>query len=332
MQTRYFKKTAIAVALIAGMTAVGTAQADSLAQSVLSLTNFQFLKGTTTTSPELSLGDLTPGTFIQDSTSLSAGLNGGSNSNTPSPTFGGVPLGYNQVCFPAACPAGLNAGNPSSFSPITAGPVPTTGALSASNLTGAPVNGIPGVPGGGATAQTAALAEYKGTGTGKSASELDLATIFSFTLASATAVTIDFNVALNEFMWVNNALPSSAQTGSGWNITITTGSGPTLATVFSWAPDGKLGTGITGGTESADGCNLQTSFTQFGAGQQSGGTCSGRETATTNVLGAGIAYTLTLTHTTSASVVSVPEPESVLLMGLGVAGLALARRRKVAKA
>lgn len=170
----------------------------------------------------------------------------------------------------------------------------------------------------------------------------------TFVVGSPTA-TLAFNFLANPFMQVflNNdvGLGSSSTANLVVTFSITNALG---ATVFNWAPDGTVGSGISGGTESADAANLNTNLsTNFltrgnlftydptGCGAPTGtgiGTaCGGTFTALTNALAAG-SYTLTLNAVESVDLVkvaAVPEPGTLALLGLGLAGLCYASRRKI---
>jgi len=169
-----------------------------------------------------------------------------------------------------------------------------------------------------------------------------------FVVGSPTA-NLAFNFLANPFMQVflNNdvALGSSSTANLVVTFSITDATG---ATVFNWAPDGAIGSGISGGTESADAANLNTNLsTNFltrgslftydptGCGAPTGtgiGTaCGGTFSALTNALAAG-SYTLTLNAVESVDLVkvaAVPEPGTLALLGLGLAGLCYASRRKI---
>ncbi|PHV27834.1 PEP-CTERM sorting domain-containing protein [Janthinobacterium sp. BJB426] len=118
--------------------------------------------------------------------------------------------------------------------------------------------------------------------------------------------------------------------------------------VFNWAPDGKLGSGILGGTELADAANLNTGYAQTpltsgsvftydpsGCGAPTGTgigtTCGGQYGAVTDHLVAGN-YTLVLNLLNSSELVYVPTttpmplPGTLPLLAAGLGMLALARR------
>jgi hypothetical protein len=105
--------------------------------------------------------------------------------------------------------------------------------------------------------------------------------------------------------------------------------------VFSWTPDGSLGTGIVGWTESADAENLNLTLAAFAgqtlthSGPYAAGTF-GHYAATTNALAAG-SYNVTFTMSEATDVRlfagAVPEPSTWAMMLLGFAGLGFAFRQ-----
>ena len=168
-----------------------------------------------------------------------------------------------------------------------------------------------------------------------------------FIVGSPTA-TLSFDFLASPFMQVflqsTVGQLSTATANLVVTFTITDAAG---LTVFNWAPDGVLGS-IFGGTENADGANLNTSLaTNFltrgnlftydpsGCGTPTGtgvGTaCGSNFSSVSNALTAGN-YTLTLNAVESVDLVkqaATPEPGTLALLGLGLAGLGYARRRKV---
>ncbi len=118
------------------------------------------------------------------------------------------------------------------------------------------------------------------------------------------------------------------------------------AAVFSWAPDGALGSGIHGGAEWADDFNLNLNLGAAGApggalaydpaacgeptGSGIGRACGGRFTAVSDNLAAGN-YLLVLDVASSVDVIqpaAIATPGTLALLGLGLAGLAIGERRR----
>lgn len=122
-----------------------------------------------------------------------------------------------------------------------------------------------------------------------------------------------------------NALPYMQVVGTGnafstMSITIfgTQGQGQ----VFNWTPDGVLGSGISGGAETADSLNLN-----FGIASGTYNPTVGSFAAQTNALAAG---TYSINISMANQVTAVPEADTwaMLATGLGLVGFAVRRRKQ----
>lgn len=322
------KNLLAAAALIAmGATVAGTAQADALAQSTLTVSNFQIFTG----GVALDRADFSTLTLV-DSTTLSANLNGGNSGGPVVPaSFDGSGLPTQIVCAPGgSCP-----------SPLTLATIPaiTTGSTAGSFLTGAPITGMIGASGpipSPATAGTGALSEVLGFGLAGAQSGLTLSSLLSFTLAHAVndlSLSFDANLILNA--WASALSFNSATAGVA--LTFTLVDQVTNTELFRWAPSGTT-TGVTNGTvtSTGGGCNLNASVTSNSPpGGTNTGSCTGSFAANIGVsLLAGHAYSFGITQQSNTNVLStnpIPEPSGLALASLALLSLGVAGRRRKSK-
>lgn len=337
---RIGKAAALTVAIAAGLGFVSAANANIVATSVLEVTNFLIKKGAGGASGILSAvpvtGDIGIG-GVTDNGTNSASLTGFATVNNPGTLSGGGSLDILQACVGGPCPAENNFAH-------TVPPTASHLVRADSELFGTPIDGLPGPLG--ATAKTVAEVLLTGDGVGDGDSDLGLLTTFTFTLPAPTIFNLSFNAELYLRAFQSTDLQpnfqSSASATSKLTFTITnlfTG-----AQVFSWAPNGALSAaaGAIGGTELADGHNLNTTITAalpispFNNIVRDVGVTS--FAADTDLLPTevevapgvfvDILYQFDISHVVGANGKQVPEPGTLLLIGAAIAGLGLTRRQK----
>ena len=314
------KATTLTLAIAAAFCIAGASQAAPTVQasSVLEVLNFQ-IQSTAAGHAILDISNF-GSPLIADNGTNSASLTGFAPVLNSGNSTNGAPMDILQACLGVVCPGQNNfAHNPA---PPAGGTQLSRGD---SKLDGAPVTGLGQTTG--ANARTVAEVRLTGTGTGTGDSRLGLNTSFSFDLLSSRSLRFDFdaNLYLRAFLSADS-VNGSAQASSN----LVFGIDKAGVNIFSWSPNGQVG-GIFGGTEVADGANLNDSVAALVAGDNNFREVGVKHfTADTDVLTAG-SYRFTIRHTSAADANQlIPEPGTLLLAGGALLGLALSRRGRKA--
>jgi len=292
----HMPKAALAAAAALAILAPGMAQADAIAQAILTVSNFS----------------LAPGAGIQitnaaTSGDVSASLNGAPATTQASNTNGLFTLNVSQG-------AGYNP-----LVPIPGPATPTstyTGSYAAQN--GSVLFGT-------GTAEVDNTVSLFPAGVGSAQSNVNLAASFNVNVTTASAINFSFDATgfLRAYLGLDAGQSGSARAAYQWNVSIVDENDDE---VFFWEPNGSVG-GITGGTETADAFDMTANRSRLQDGNAQIGVFSGSFAAFTNTLAVG-SYTLNIDHNARSDAQVVPEPGALSLVGLALFGLAAVSRRR----
>jgi hypothetical protein len=122
----------------------------------------------------------------------------------------------------------------------------------------------PPFPAGATTTQAANVAESFVTGAGSADASGRNGSTTGFTVnfvVGAPGASLGFAFSANPYMQVFLSALSGTGSSATANLVVTfTITNALGATVFNWSPDGVVGSGITGGAETADGANLNVNL------------------------------------------------------------------------
>lgn len=300
--------TAAAASIMVGT--MGSAHADSFAQSILVIDNFRLLHSNGTPFNVTDFGVLTGTNDAHATAQLNNVFSNGAQSF-------GILSGINPDVLHQTVGAPNPAKPENNFDPFPAPPpVPGTFGYADQNLTGSSIT--IGMAPAGALAQTRADASLAMNGAASGNSDVGTSTTFNFVLGVGDTMTVAFNGTpfTQAFVAAGAGPTTNANARLSWSIQIidiTTGT-----TVFTYAPN-ELN------------ALSNVSRTDGGPGTTTYAPATAAFSSTTPMLNNTSTYQITIQHNTLANALqAVPEPGTLAIFGFGLLGMsALSRRRKL---
>lgn len=308
LATKTMLRTAAALTIAFG--AVGSAHADSLAQSILTISNFRLLHSSGTAFNATDFGVLTGTNDAHATAQLNNVFANGAQSF-------GILTGINPNVAHQTVGTPNPAKGEDDYTPFPPpGAVPGTFGYADQRLTGSSIT--IGSSLAGATAQTRADASLAMNGMASGNSDVGTSTTFNFVLGVGDTMTVAFdaNPFTQAFVSAGSTPTTNANARLSWSISIldiTTG-----ATVFTFQPAALNALSNVSRTDGAAGT------TTYAPGMSA-------FSATTGLLNNTDTYQITIQHNTLANALQaqVPEPGTLAIFGLGLLGVtAVSRRRK----